>query len=240
VYKPDTKKFVNLTPVSTLPFRGFDKPPPTLEELKTLDPERYSAITQESKRVDDEIAIHIAAIDKEARINAAFKALQEAENARDKAPDAYQQARVNYYTLTKGDSWLDDVKARVAQAEGVPERRRYIRAFAVATQQQNIQQQTQDVMQSVKDGVLSLKDDVQYTTKTFQDQIAKLKNQINIERRGREHPDDDTPFYKWIDAILNLLIIVGLLFAGWTIWRKMSRPRVVAPPVYVPVAPRVQ
>ncbi len=210
----------------------------TLDELKTLDPELHSTIINEKERVDAEIAVHIDSIDKAAQLAASFKALQDAENVRDQAPEAYQAARVAYYTLSKGPEWIEGEKDRIAKVEADPEIQRYVSNYKNVMDRKTAQQRTQDVMQSVNDGVLSLKDDVQYTTKTFQDQISKIKNQINIERRGREQPDEEgTPFFKWVDMLLNLLIIAGLLFAGFTIWKKMSAPK---PVVYGPLTASVQ
>ena len=240
-YKPDPSKFVNLTPVANMPFKGFDKPAMTMDELKTADPELYSTVTKESERVDAEIAVHLAAIDKAQKLEASFKALQDAENVRDEAPEAYQAARVAYYTLAKGPEWIEGEKERVSKAEADPEIQRYMTSYKDVMDRKTAQQRTQDVMRSVNEGVLSLKDDVQYTTKTFQNQIANIKNQINIERRGREKAEgEEGPFTNWVDMLLNLLIIVGLLFAGLTIWRRLSRPAVGMPVAYVPVAPRFQ
>jgi hypothetical protein len=224
-----------------MPFKGFDKPAMTMDELKTADPELYSTVTKESERVDAEIAVHLAAIDKAQKLEASFKALQDAENVRDEAPEAYQAARVAYYTLAKGPEWIEGEKERVSKAEADPEIQRYMTSYKDVMDRKTAQQRTQDVMRSVNEGVLSLKDDVQYTTKTFQNQIANIKNQINIERRGREKAEgEEGPFTNWVDMLLNLLIIVGLLFAGLTIWRRLSRPAVGMPVAYVPVAPRFQ
>jgi hypothetical protein len=192
------------------------------------------------QRVSAEIAVHLKKIDKDKQVADAFKALQDAEDTRDEAPEAYQAARVAYYTLTKGPEWVEGETERVSKVEADPEIQRYMTNFNDIMDRKTAQQRTQDVMRSVNDGVLSLKDDVQYTTKTFQDQISNLKNQINIERRGREKAEgEEGPFTNWVDMLLNLLIIVGLLFAGLTIWRRLSRPAVV-PMAYVPVATRFQ
>jgi hypothetical protein len=233
-YTGDPTKSVLLTPVpAVVPEPG--KPLPTLEEMKTKDPGRYARFNGEMDRFNSELAILMKTIDKRIQVDNAFKALQAAEDARDQAPEAYQMARTAYYTLTKGPEWVDEEKKRIAAAEVDPELQRYRTALKDAQERTNVQQRTQDVMRSVKDGVLSLKDDVQYTTKTFQDQIDKLKNQINIERRGREKAvGEETPFYKWIDAVLNVLIVIGLLFAAYTLWTKLSKPRTTT--VYAPVA----
>jgi hypothetical protein len=238
-YKGDIRKFVTLTPVTAIP-PGPGKPLPTLEQLKIEDPERYAAFDAEIQRVDAEIAGHMKNIDKDEQVKHAFEALQQAEDTRAEAPEAYQMARNTYYTLTKVPEWVEEEKQRIANIDAEPEVQRYKNTFKDAMDRKTAQQRTQDVMQSVKDGVLSLKDDVQYTTKTFQDQIAKLKNQINIERRGRTPTEgEETPFYKWLDTIMNILIVGGLLYAVFILWKKMSRPT-AQPMVYAPVAPRVQ
>ena len=238
-YKGDIRKFVTLTPVTAIP-PGPGKPLPTLEQLKIEDPERYAAFDAEIQRVDAEIAGHMKNIDKDEQVKHAFEALQQAEDTRAEAPEAYQMARNTYYTLTKVPEWVEEEKQRIANIDAEPEVQRYKNTFKDAMDRKTAQQRTQDVMQSVKDGVLSLKDDVQYTTKAFQDQIAKVKNQINIERRGRTPTEgEETPFYKWLDTIMNILIVGGLLYAVFILWKKMSRPT-AQPMVYAPVAPRVQ
>jgi hypothetical protein len=41
-------------------------------------------------------------------------------------------------------------------------------------------------------------------------------------------------FYKWIDALLNLFIIAGLLYAVFLFWKKYSSSP--AQPIFTPVA----
>ena len=235
VYKGDQTKKVDLTPVpAMMPVQG--KPIPTMEMMKQEDPTRYGVFKEEADRVDAAIAVLMKTIDKQKQVDDAFKTLQDAEGARDSSPDAYELARVAYYSLSKGPEWIEGEKKRVAKVDVDPEIDRYRTAYTDISKRQTTQQRTQDVMRSVKDGVLSLKDDFQYTTKTFKNQIDTLKNQINIERRGREKPDSsDEGFFTWINLILNLLIVVGLLYAGIVLWGKM--PSVAPPaPEYVRLA----
>lgn len=226
VYAADQTKMVNLTTVTGIPYNAAAAPPPlpTLEGLKISDPSRYGLFKAEADRVDAALSVLFTTIDKQTQIDNAFKGLLDAENVRDQAPDAYGLARIAYYSLIKGPEWIDSEKARVTKAEVDPEVDRYRSMYRNIASQQDTQRKTQDVMNSVKDGVLSLKDDFQYTTKTFKDQIENLKNQINIERRGREKPDENSSFFTWVDLILNISIIAGLIFAGLTFWRKLSPP----------------
>ena len=222
-YTGDATKTVLLNPVSAIT-QAPGSPLPTLAGLRGRDPERYAAFVSESDRVDAAIAAILTTISKSDKIDNAFRELQLAENIRDVAPDAYETARVAYYSLIKGPDWLEDERIRIQKAEVDPEVARYRQAYNDVNERKNVQTQTRDVMQSVKSGVLSLKDDFMYTTKTFKDQMETLKSQINIERRGREKPvEGDYDFFKWIDVFLNLLIIVGLLYVAYILWGVFQR-----------------
>lgn len=217
VYGSDPTVKVTIETLDPTVFEGD-----TIEDLARVNPEEAARFDAEMKRFEGAISNALGEVDKKTRINDAFKTLQDAENNRDKAPDAYEQARVAYYTLVRGEEWIEGEKERVQKAEVDPEVARYRTAYDDIASQQTAQQKTQDAMNSVKDGVLSLKDDFQYTTQVFKDQIENLKNQINLERRGREKPDgDEKGFFPWIDLILNFCIIAGLIFAGLTFWRKL-------------------
>jgi hypothetical protein len=231
VSNTDNTKQVNLTPVGAMVVEA-GKPLPSLESLRQTDPARYAIFKTESDRVDAEIAIIQSEVDKNKQVDDAFKQLQKAENIRDKSPEAYEQARINYYSLIEGPKWIEGEKERVAKVDVDPLLTQYRRSFDTLTSRQQNQQRTQDVMKSVEEGVLTLKDDFKYTTGIFKEQIENLKSQINIERRGREVPETDaTDFYKWVDALLNLFIIGGLLYAVFVFWKKLrSEPA----PAYAP------
>ena len=228
----DSTKQVNLKPVTTILLEN-GKPLPSLESLQQSDPGRYALYKTESDRVDAEIRVILSEVDKKKQIDDAFKALQQAENVRDKSPEAYGRARVAYYSLTQGPEWVEGEKERVAKVEVEPEISKYRMSFDSLTSRQQNQQRTQDVMKSVQDGVLSLKDDFEYTTNIFKKQIGNLKNEINIERRGREKPVSEAgDFYKWVDALLNLFIIAGLIYAVFVLWKKL---RPAPQPTYAPI-----
>ena len=237
VLKGDTAKAVTLVPVSSL-LQQQGQPLQTLETLRQSDPSRYAMFKTESDRVDGELAVILSQIDKQKQTEDAFRQLQQAENVRDQSPEAYERARVNYYSLIQGPEWIEQEKERIAKVDVEPMLSRYRTTRDALQSRQENQQRTQDIMNSVKEGVLTLKDDFQYTTNLFKDQIETLKSQINIERRGREKPvSESTDFYKWVDALLNMLIIAGLLYAVFVFWRKLrSQPQ----PTYAPIAVTTQ
>jgi len=234
--RTDNNRKVNLVSVSSLPTLPGPQLLMSLCVLHTADTGRYDQFKSESDRVDADIAVIVSQLSTQSQIDAAFKRMQDAENVRDQSPEAYQQARVDYYTLLRGPEWLASEKQRIATADVEPEVARYRSLLGSITSRQENQQRTQEVMNAVKDGVLTLKDDFKYTTDTFKEQIENLKNQINIERRGREKSVDESSqdFYKWIDALLNLFIIAGLLYAVFVFWKKYSAS--TTQPTYAPFA----
>lgn len=171
-------------------------------------------------RTEENAAIAIGKVDKSVKLKTAFQKLQDAENARDEAPDSFEQARIAYYTLLKGDTWIEEESKRVAGAEVNPVVQGYQEKLQSIQTQSDTQKRTIDVIQGVKDRVLSLKDDMKYSVSAFQKQIDGLKNQIQVER----HKTIDTEDTIWtlITAGLNLILVFILLALIVTIYRKLN------------------
>jgi hypothetical protein len=197
----------------------------TIEDLQREDSVEATPFITESARFDQEITKLYANMDKQKKIDDAFRDLQAAENARLQSPSAYQAARTAYYTLIKGDAWINEERERIAGSEVAPEVRKYrdaVNAVNVRTQEQ---QKTIDIVNGIKDRVLSLKDDFRYSVNTFSDQLEKVKIQINMENRSREAERDTT--WSWLDIGLNALLIAILLYAVYVFARRFfaSTPR---------------
>lgn len=228
VYTPDAEKKVSLTPLTAIPVPSGitgTVPLPTMEGLRDEDPQRYTQYSSELTRVGTAIQSVLGTIQRDQQIRDAFKALQTAEDTRDSNPEGYQLARNTYYTLTKGDAWVETERQRLLDAEIEPEAEQYRSAYTTAKQQKDGQQKTLDIVTAVKDRVLSMKDDFQYTTTMFKDQLETLKSQLNIERRGREtstSSESTTTFYRWFETLLNLLIAIAIVYGGLTLWRTFS------------------
>lgn len=225
---------MNLTTVTGIPYNTADTPPPipTMEDLQTSDPGRYELFRQESERVDVEINDRLDQAGKSTQLASAFEALQQAENSRDTQPEAYQRARVAYYSLLRGPEWMETERERLERTDVLPEINRYQQAYQDVETRRSVQQRMQDAMMAVKSGVLSLKDDIQYTTTLFKDQLEELKNQIQQERRGRSTPPPET---SWTEFALNVAILIGLILAAglivWKLYGKiLSTPTLPVPP----------
>lgn len=222
VYTPDETQSVPLVTLGAIMSTAT-----TIDQLQQSNPAKAAEFTSERDRFDRELAIVWGNIDKRQKIDDAFKALQAAENARDQSPEAYQIARTTYYTLLKGEGWLEEERERVSKAEVEPEIQRYKDAVASIRLRTQEQQKTIDVVQGVKDKVLSLRDDFKYSVNTFSDQLEKLRLQINLDNRGREKETDTT--WDWVNLVLNVVLVVLLLYAAYVLVRKVVFRPVVAP-----------
>ena len=228
VYRPDTRYSTTLNTVSATVFNGS-----TLQDLQKEDGRAYSEFVKERDRFVNEIIIIDEKIGKETKLKDAFQRLQDAENARDKAPDAYQQARATYYILREGEGWKEREKERLLKSDIEPKARQFEDTKQKALQQYETQRKTVDVVNGLKDRVLSIKDELKYAANTFKEQLDKVQDAINRERRGRTQ-ETKVSFFDWLDTILNIVIIGALLYVIYIIYRKymaMPKPPAVITPV---------
>jgi hypothetical protein len=216
VYTADPTNFVTLESVSATVFTGAEIDNVSDEALR-------SQYTKERDRFAGELAIVYGKIDKSTKLRDAFQKLQDAENVRDQTPTAYQQARTTYYTLLKGDLWKQEERQRVLKAEVSPLVKSLVESKNGAMRQYDTQRKTIDVVKGLKDKVLSIKDDVKYAADTFKDQLGKVQDAINRERRDNDVVPEGG-FLSWLDTILNIVIIGGLLYLIYTLYKKFRTP----------------
>jgi hypothetical protein len=218
VYKDNPSYFATLNSVSAVVFNGS-----TVDDIQKLDAGIHGQYVKERDRFNGEIVIVYGKISKDAKLKDAFQRLQDAENVRDQTPSAYQQARNTYYTLLKGETWKDEERQRLLKAEVKPIVDSLAESKNGVMKQYENQRKTIDVVKGLKDKVLSIKDDVQYAADTFKDQLGKVKNAINRERRDKT-ATPETSLYTWLDTILNIAIIGSLIYVLYTLYRKFNAP----------------
>lgn len=215
VYAGDSSISVSVLPVPAVQEMG---PPFSYESLPNA-----SVYQAEIERFSTAFAIADANVDRAVKVKTAYEKLQLAENARDQSPDAYQQARISYYTLIKGDTWVNDEKARIARVEAQP----VIDQISSKNQdlETRIQQQksTIEVVNGVKDKVLSVGDDLQYSVSAFQKQIKAIRNQMNMDKKKQVETARQAG--SWVDSLLNWLIALATLVAIVFLIRYMMRPK---------------
>jgi hypothetical protein len=206
---------------------------PTVESIQTPVKTQYLAATEKFKA---DLAVASQKINKETQLADAFKDLQLAENVRDKSPQAYQDARIRYYTLLNGDKWIEDEKQRVIVSEVAPKVATYMASYQDMATRQSQQQRTMDVVRAVKDKVISMKDDFKMTTNVFGKQIAELRSQIEIEKRkGIEQKQE---IQSWIHYLVNTLLVVFAIAAIITLVRKLTATTPTSTSTYRPIPTR--
>ena len=217
-HKGDTRVRVPVTPVPMYMAGGQGQPPINANPAVLANSQVYNG---EINRFNNALAVADANIDKQTKINTAFNALQAAENARDVAPDAYQQARIAYYTLIKGDTWINDEKTRIGKVESQPVIQNYLSNYSELSQQINTHKSTIETVNGIKDKVLTVKDDLQYSVSAFQRQIDAIRNQMNINKKKQIETAQQTT--STIDTVLNWLMILGTFLAIFFVVRYLMR-----------------
>jgi hypothetical protein len=182
--------------------------PPNASYTVLPNKEVYKA---EIDRFAQAIAVADANVDRKTKILTAFNTLQQAENARDTAPDAYQAARTAYYTLVNGAAWVEQEKARIANVEAQPIVNGYVARYNDIQAKKNQQQSTIEVVDGVRDKILTVKDDLVFSVSTFQKQIDDIKNQIN--KNKAKQSQTIAAASSWVDTFLNWVIALVTLIA---------------------------
>ena len=170
-----------------------------------------------------ELSVADASLGKATQRSAAFARLQAAEDARgtDGGESAYEAARLAYYTLTKGDSWIQEEQARVGNTQAQPVVNGLISQYQSLVERKNQQQQTIDVINGLKDKVLSVKDDLSFSVNTFQKQVDAIKNKINIDKKAQIETIQATT--SWVDTFLNWTIAIATIVCIFMLVRRFTR-----------------
>jgi hypothetical protein len=226
VFAADPKFKVKMNVVPMI-IAASDQPPPSYTSL----PSRV-IYEEEYKRFSNEMIVVNGQIDKQFKLNSAFKTLQDAENVRDQAPDAYNQARVAYYTLLKGDTWINEERNRIAQTEAQPVVNDYVNRYTAATNQSAQTRSTIGIVNSVKDKMLSIQDDMQFSVDAFQRHVGDIRNQINIERKKKQ--EEMVNGGDWIEILMNFVIVFALIAAIFYVYKAVTRVQQPTPLTLAP------
>lgn len=216
VYRQDeTKSFaLKSSPIVTL--TSATDSAPTLDWVKTYRPSVYGSYKDAQDDLTTKTALLLGQISSAKQVQDAFLDLQAAENARDTSPQAYQDARVRYYTLTRGDTWVADERRRLLDAEVLPVLTPYLQTINGLTERQSQQASTKSAVDAVKSKLLSMKDDFQAMTTTLSKQVDALKSQIEIEKRQAVVQQQAT--YDWI---VNIVLVILLIAVAVLLGRKL-------------------
>lgn len=208
-------------PLNVVPMYQQNPPGPTVSYQNLPNKSVYQT---EIDRFTNAMAIADAKVDRTLKLKTAFNALQDAEAVRDQAPDAYQSARIAYYTMVKGDGWIEQEKARIANVEAQPVVNDYLKKYNDLQQKKQEQKSVLEVANAMKNKLLSVQGNLQYSVGAFQKQIGDIKNQINMDKKKQIEQAESTT--NWIDTLLNWLIALTTIVAIVLFVRYYMRSRV--------------
>jgi hypothetical protein len=181
---------------------------------------------------NEKLTVAMAKVNKAEQQATAFANLQAAEEVRDQSPDAYEKARIAYYTLTKGDSWLNDEQKRVANTDAQPIVDNYLNAYSNIVSLKDQQQQTIDAVNGVKDNVIGVTDDMRFSVASFEKQLTEIKNQIEIDKKKKVI--EVSNYSSWFNLIMNILIAlvtcVAIFFVAKAVMKRVSPSAPITPP----------
>jgi hypothetical protein len=219
VYRQDATKFFALKQSPIVPLNSPTDFAPTIRWLQTNRPALHSSYRDAQSDFDSKKALLLAEIATSQQVADAFRELQTAENARGANPQAYQNARNRYYTLTQGDTWAMTERQRLLAAEVLPELSPYLQSINFIAERQTQQAETKSAVGAVKSKLISLKDDFRTTTTTLMKQVDELRNQIELQKRRAVAVQAQTS-----DGFINLLLIVLSLVVIYLLYRRIMRP----------------
>jgi hypothetical protein len=207
---------------------------PTMEEVKQTYPDKYPVYLAEHSRVEQELKVIIDRIGKEKAIKVAFQKLQDAENARDQAPEAYIAAKKAYYTLTKGDGWEDEERKRIENSEIVPTLQQLLNEYTSVDSRLKQVTKLSEVMDSVKSRTSTTVDDFRAGVELLSTQVKNVRDQLNLERRKTEEkPLVTIPIFTYLlNIVLGICILVAIVMIVRAFGNRGKNKPVFAGPVY--------
>lgn len=184
---------------------------PTLAQVNETNPDIFALYDAEQRRFNELIQVAMEKIGKQKIADAAFHRLQDAENAKDTAPEAYIAARNAYYTLTKGESWTSQEQRRVESAEIAPVLQKVLNEYTDAQDRLNKTAKLNESLSGFKERVGGVQDEFMGSVQLLGKQLQTVQQQLNLERHKTEQKKPLVlPF---LGYILNALIIIASVFA---------------------------
>lgn len=219
VYRQDETKYFALKQSPIVPLTSATDFAPTVAWLQTNRPALYTSYKEAQDDFATKKDLLLGQISTSKLVADAFRELQTAENARGTNPQAYQDARNRYYTLTQGDTWASTERQRLLNAEVLPAITPYLQSINFIAERQTQQAGTKTAVDAVKSKLISLKDDFRTTTSTLMQQVNALRNQIELQKRRSIEEQAKTS-----DWFVNVLIVVLSLIVIYILYRRIMAP----------------
>jgi hypothetical protein len=137
------------------------------------------------------------ACQKNKRLATLLSTLQEATVNKGTNPEAYEKARMNYYTLKEGQSWLHTEKEKIANNKVTPLLDMYTKQFQTLQNAADKKAAVKQALDDAKAGEVGDEDE----TRFIHSQIEKEYNKAGVQTRLMELTKSPVEF----DTIANLV-----------------------------------
>jgi hypothetical protein len=144
-------------------------------------------------------------------------ALNQAAQNKNTDPETYEQARISYFTLLNGQSWLDGEKLRIAKQEIEPLISEYSTKFNNLKGEKKMNSIFENLAGALKAQQASDEQDngflqQQLNSETDRLQILNRLNELTAPQGG--------PSYSYIPFFLNILMVLFGLFIAYLLYQK--------------------
>lgn len=140
---------------------------------------------------------------KQKQLDGLYQAMIQAEGN----PEAYEQARIAYYTLKDGQDWLVDEKERIAKKEVEPLLQRYTARFESLKVEAQHGNQVSELQAYVKAQEVGDEEETRFLHK----QLNLEKDKAGAAARLSQFGSSST-WYTWLPYILDGLIAIASVF----------------------------
>jgi len=189
-------------------------------------------------------------VEKERRVQEAYKTFENAARGRDDDPEGFAQAKFQYYSLKNGPEWAAQEKKRIADTKMEPIVSNYRKQYQDLENEHKVQKTYTDSLSAVRDKQSAMKSSLQKTFSFFSGILDEKKDKMSVYDRyleltnpdyralpigSNEAPDPvvsyfasyPTSFMIVLDvfiAILILLILILAVMKGRSVYSSFQRP----------------
>jgi len=160
---------------------------PQLEPLHKQALKEQSNASSSSEKPD----MSQESIEKQRRIQEAYKTFERAARTRDEDPEGFEQAKFQYYSLKNGPDWAAQEKKRIADTKMEPVISAYRKQFQDLEKEHSLRKDFTDSIATIRDKQASMKSSLQKTFSFFNGILGDKKDKISVYDRYLELTNPD-------------------------------------------------
>jgi hypothetical protein len=149
-------------------------------------------------------------------------ALDTADENKEQDPAAYEKARIAYYTLLKGQGWLQSEKQRIAKQDVEP----LLQSYTTKYNALKSERQSQKVFVNLQSLLKSQEESDLADNSFFKQQLEQEKSQTDVLNRLNSLQSGSTSsfsVFRYIPILVDFVIFLLALVVMYLMFRKFSR-----------------